>query len=96
MRPPDRTPLGGQPWEKNFSSLSCLHRLVRTRLLGGAGAGESDLSGYPIGRQSSALPAVLIVPAHPERSATPLIPTLWRQVKVLVVHIHHVNAARIS
>ena len=27
---------------------SCLNRLVRTRMLGGVGAGEGDLPGYPI------------------------------------------------
>ena len=29
---------------------SCLNRLVRTRMLGGVGAGEGDLPGYPISR----------------------------------------------
>jgi hypothetical protein len=31
------------------TALSALHRRVRTRLLGGVGAGEGDLPGYPIG-----------------------------------------------
>ena len=34
--------------------LSCLNRRVRTRMLGGVGAGEGDLPGYPIGHDSSA------------------------------------------
>jgi hypothetical protein len=34
--------------ETALTSLSCLNRLVRTRMLGGVGAGEGDLPGYPI------------------------------------------------
>ena len=34
--------------ETCLTSLSDLNRLVRTRMLGGVGAGESDLPGYPI------------------------------------------------
>ena len=33
---------------ENFPSLFFLNRLVRTRMLGGVGAGEGDLPGYPI------------------------------------------------
>src|SRR5439155_4408818 len=32
----------------DLTSLSDLNRLVRTRMLGGVGAGEGDLPGYPI------------------------------------------------
>ena len=32
---------------------SCLNRLVRTRMLGGVGAGEGDLPGYPISPHDS-------------------------------------------
>ena len=36
-------------WSEIFSRFpSCLNRLVRTRMLGGVGAGEGDLPGYPI------------------------------------------------
>jgi len=34
--------------ETCLTSLSDLNRLVRTRMLGGVGAGEGDLPGYPI------------------------------------------------
>ena len=34
--------------ETALTSLSDLNRLVRTRMLGGVGAGEGDLPGYPI------------------------------------------------
>ena len=34
--------------ETALTSLSTLNRLVRTRMLGGVGAGEGDLPGYPI------------------------------------------------
>ncbi len=34
--------------ETALTSLSNLNRLVRTRMLGGVGAGEGDLPGYPI------------------------------------------------
>ena len=34
--------------ETCLTSLSTLNRRVRTRLLGGVGAGEGDLPGYPI------------------------------------------------
>ena len=34
--------------ETVLTSLSDLNRLVRTRMLGGGGAGEGDLPGYPI------------------------------------------------
>jgi hypothetical protein len=34
--------------ETSLTSLSDLNRLVRTRMLGGVGAGEGDLPGYPI------------------------------------------------
>jgi len=34
--------------EHLLTSLSALNRLVRTRMLGGVGAGEGDLPGYPI------------------------------------------------
>ena len=34
--------------ETALTSLSTLNRRVRTRLLGGVGAGEGDLPGYPI------------------------------------------------
>jgi len=53
MRPPDRTPLGSQPWEKNFPSLSFLNCLVRTRMPWWCGAGESDLPGFPIRRNNA-------------------------------------------
>jgi hypothetical protein len=33
------------------TSLSNLNRLVRTRMLGGVGAGEGNLPGYPIGHK---------------------------------------------
>ena len=36
--------------ETCLTSLSDLNRLVRTRMLGGVGAGEGDLPGYPIRR----------------------------------------------
>ena len=36
--------------EPALTSLSNLNRLVRTRRLGGVGAGEGDLPGYPIRR----------------------------------------------
>ena len=36
--------------ENSLTSLSCLNRRVRTRMLGGVGAGEGDLPGYPIRR----------------------------------------------
>ena len=39
--------------ELALTSLSDLNRLVRTRMLGGVGAGEGDLPGYPIRRPSS-------------------------------------------
>lgn len=46
------------------TSLSNLNRLVRTRRLGGVGAGEGNLSGYPIsGGLSCSLP--------PSRPTTP-------------------------
>ena len=32
---------------------SCPNRLVRTRMLGGVGAGEGDLPGYPISQHGS-------------------------------------------
>ncbi len=32
----------------DLTALSDLNRLVRTRMLGGVGAGEGDLPGYPI------------------------------------------------
>jgi len=32
-----------------LTSLSCLNRPVRIRMLGGVGAGEGDFPGYPIG-----------------------------------------------
>ena len=35
--------------ETALTSLSTLNRRVRTRLLGGVGAGEGDLPGHPIG-----------------------------------------------
>jgi len=39
--------------ERDFSRFtSCLNRLVRTRMLGGVGAGEGNLPGYPIGCRS--------------------------------------------
>ena len=38
--------------ETTLTSLSDLNRLVRTRMLGGVGAGEGDLPGYPIGQHS--------------------------------------------
>ena len=34
--------------ETSLTSLSTLHRLVRTRMRGGVGAGEGGLPGYPI------------------------------------------------
>ncbi len=34
--------------ETSLTSPSNLNRLVRTRMLGGGGAGEGDLPGYPI------------------------------------------------
>ena len=34
--------------ETSLTSLSDLNRRVRTRMLGGVGAGEGDLPGYPI------------------------------------------------
>ena len=34
--------------ETALTSLSNLNRLVRTRMLGGVGAGEGNLPGYPI------------------------------------------------
>ncbi len=34
--------------ETVLTSLSLLNRLLRTRMLGGVGAGEGDLPGYPI------------------------------------------------
>jgi hypothetical protein len=37
--------------ETTLTSLSILNRLVRTRMLGGVGAGEGDLPGYPIRQQ---------------------------------------------
>src|SRR2546425_5727618 len=36
------------PRPVDLTSLSCLNRLVRTRMLGGGGAGEGNLPGYPI------------------------------------------------
>jgi len=36
----------------DLTSLSDLNRRVRTRMLGGVGAGEGDLPGYPIRRRA--------------------------------------------
>ena len=41
--------------ETALTSLSNLNRLVRTRMLGGVGAGEGDLPGYPIRRRPHSL-----------------------------------------
>ena len=38
--------------DAGFHFTSCLNRLVRTRMLGGVGAGEGDLPGYPIRPQA--------------------------------------------
>ena len=43
-----RTRLHSRPLDR--TSLSDLNRLVRTRMLGGVGAGEGNLPGYPIMR----------------------------------------------
>src|SRR5712692_11097503 len=49
----------GVPWPRldsrplDLTSLSFLNRLVRTRMLGGVGAGEGDLPGYPISPPTS-------------------------------------------
>ena len=45
--------------EHPLTSLSDLNRRVRTRLLGGVGAGEGDLPGYPIRPHSSDWWAIL-------------------------------------
>jgi len=42
-----RPRLDSRPLDR--TSLSNLNRRVRTRMLGGVGAGEGDLPGYPIG-----------------------------------------------
>src|SRR5712692_1757445 len=48
-----------QPWGRSSGShfTSDLNRLVRTRRLGGVGAGEGDLPGYPIGSHGSRVTA---------------------------------------
>ena len=43
-----RTGVTGRVSIDPIFSLSDLNRLVRTRMLGGVGAGEGDLPGYPI------------------------------------------------
>ena len=60
----------GVPWPRldsrpvDLTSLSDLNRLVRTRMLGGVGAGEGDLPGYPIrpGVTRNLLRSMFLVP----------------------------------
>jgi hypothetical protein len=43
-----------------LTSLSTLNRLVRTRRLGGVGAGEGNLPGYPIRQTNPMIMAALL------------------------------------
>jgi hypothetical protein len=51
--------------------------------------------GRQIRRDRFALFAVLVVTAHPKRTPARLISPLRYQIQILVVDVHHVDAARI-
>src|SRR5712692_9372319 len=70
----------GVPWPRldsrpvDLTSPSDLNRLVRTRMLGGVGAGEGDLPGYPMRR----LPVSCILTISiPYRRDQPRLPNNW-------------------